>query len=98
MSIIQKWSQSPVAWAAALALILPFALGTVHAAEPAKPAKPPAASDAPVPPPTIDSNGDGKMDAWDRDSNGVADAWDTNGDAKPDQFDNDGDGKPDPAR
>ena len=73
MSITRKWSQSPVAWAAALALILPFAFGTVHAAEPAKPAKPAASAEAPVPPPTLDSDGDGKMDAWDRDGNGKAD-------------------------
>lgn len=92
MSITRKWSQSPVVWAAALALILPFAFGTVHAAEP------PASAEEPVPPPTIDSNGDGKPDAWDRDGNGAADAWDTNGDAKPDLFDNNGDGKPDAER
>jgi hypothetical protein len=48
-----------------------------------------------VPPPTMDTNEDGKADAWDRDANGVPDAWDNNGDAKPDLFDNDGDGKPD---
>jgi hypothetical protein len=50
---------------------------------------------AEIPPPTIDSDGDGKMDAWDRDANGVADAWDTNADGKPDKMDNNGDGKPD---
>lgn len=96
MSIPRKWSQSPVAWMAALALILPFAFGAVHAAEPAKPVKP--EMEKPIPPPTIDSNGDGKADAWDRDANGKADAWDSNGDGKPDQFDNDGDGKPDTSR
>ncbi len=48
-----------------------------------------------VPPPTIDSNEDGKADAWDRDGNGTPDAWDVNGDGKPDKFDDDGDGKPD---
>ncbi len=48
-----------------------------------------------VPPPTIDSNEDGKADAWDRDANGTPDAWDVNGDGKPDKFDDDGDGKPD---
>ncbi len=48
-----------------------------------------------IPPPTMDTNGDGRTDAWDRDSNGVADAWDTNNDDKPDALDNDGDGKPD---
>lgn len=48
-----------------------------------------------VPPPTIDSNEDGKPDAWDRDGNGTPDAWDVNGDGKPDKLDDDGDGKPD---
>jgi hypothetical protein len=48
-----------------------------------------------VPPPTMDTNEDGKPDAWDRDANGIPDAWDTNGDGKPDLMDNDGDGKPD---
>lgn len=48
-----------------------------------------------VPPPTIDSNEDGKADAWDRDANGTPDAWDVTGDGKPDKFDDDGDGKPD---
>jgi hypothetical protein len=48
-----------------------------------------------VPPPTIDSNEDGKPDAWDRDGNGKPDAWDTNGDGKPDVMDDNGDGKPD---
>lgn len=95
MSISLKWSQSPMAWVAAMALILPFAVGAVHATEPTKTASP---ADTPTPPPTIDSNGDGKPDAWDRDGNGKADAWDTNGDAKPDLFDNDGDGKPDAER
>lgn len=48
-----------------------------------------------VPPPTMDTNEDGKADAWDRDANGIPDAWDTNNDGKPDLLDNDGDGKPD---
>lgn len=48
-----------------------------------------------TPPPTIDTDGDGKADAWDRDGNGIADAWDTDGDGKPDLFDDNGDGKPD---
>jgi len=48
-----------------------------------------------IPPPTIDTDGDGKPDAWDRDGDGAPDAWDTNGDGRPDQLDNDGDGKPD---
>lgn len=53
------------------------------------------APESSVPPPTIDSNEDGKADAWDRDANGTPDAWDVNGDGKPDKFDDDGDGKPD---
>lgn len=65
---------------------------TFYGAAFAQPAPPPEGS---VPPPTIDSNEDGRPDAWDRDGNGVPDAWDVNGDGKPDRFDNDGDGKPD---
>lgn len=89
-----------VAATLAIFFILPFAAGIVHAAEPPKPAKPAADSmparvpDKP-PPPTIDTNNDGKADAWDRDANGVPDAWDLNDDGKPDLLDNDGDGKPD---
>lgn len=48
-----------------------------------------------IPPATIDSDGDGIADAWDRDGDGRADAWDTNGDGMPDAMDNDGDGQPD---
>ncbi len=48
-----------------------------------------------VPPPSMDTNKDGKPDAWDRDANGIADAWDVNGDGQPDQVDNNGDGRPD---
>ncbi len=77
-----------VALFSAMALILPFAAGIVHAAEP-------ASAEKPVPPPTIDTNSDGKADGWDRDGNGLVDAWDTNGDNKPDRFDDNGDGKPD---
>ncbi len=89
-----------VATALALALILPFAFGMVSAAEPPKPSTSADKSGAPagekaVPSPTIDSNQDGKPDAWDRDANGMADAWDINGDNKPDLFDDNGDGKPD---
>jgi hypothetical protein len=61
-------------------------------------APPPPSSSAPegdVPAPTIDTNKDGKPDAWDRDGNGIADAWDENGDNKPDVMDDDGDGRPD---
>ena len=43
----------------------------------------------------IDTNGDGKPDAWDTNGDGKADAWDTNGDGNPDAVDADGDGKPD---
>ncbi len=53
------------------------------------------APESEVPPPTIDTNEDGKADAWDKDANGVADAWDTDGDGKPDAWDKNGDGKPD---
>jgi hypothetical protein len=56
---------------------------------------PAPAPEGTVLPPTIDSNEDGKADAWDRDGNGTPDAWDVNGDGKPDKFDDDGDGKPD---
>jgi hypothetical protein len=85
---------------AAVALILPFAVGIVHAAEPVG-AKGKAVAAAPItvekslPPPTIDTNKDGKADAWDRDANGLVDAWDTNNDDKPDVFDDNNDGQPD---
>ena len=49
-----------------------------------------------VPPPTIDTDGDGKADGWDRDGDGRADVWDSDGDGQPDLVDDDGDGKPDP--
>lgn len=48
-----------------------------------------------IPAPTIDTDGDGLMDAWDRSGNGRPDAWDSDGDGQPDLLDNDGDGKPD---
>jgi len=51
--------------------------------------------DQSVPPATIDTNGDGKADAWDRDGNGQPDAWDTDGDGAPDKVDDNGDGQPD---
>ena len=59
-------------------------------------AEPPTAATKPNPP-TIDSNGDGKADAWDRNADGKADAWDANGDGKPDSWDDDFDGVADPA-
>lgn len=48
-----------------------------------------------IPAATIDTDGDGIMDAWDRSGDGTPDAWDTDGDGQPDALDNDGDGKPD---
>ena len=91
-------SNNRVAATLALLFVIPFAAGIVHAAEPTKPTAEKMATSAPAkppPPPTIDTNKDGKADAWDRDANGLPDAWDTNGDAKPDLFDDNGDGKPD---
>jgi hypothetical protein len=81
--------------AAALTLVLPFSLGVAQAAVTA--GGPDKGTNAGATPPaaTIDTNGDGKADAWDRDGNGSADAWDTNGDGKPDRYDTNGDGKPD---
>ena len=78
----------------ALSSLAIFALTTpvfagLSAVEPSEKTK------AEIPPPTIDSNGDGQPDAWDRDANGVPDAWDTNADGQPDELDNNGDGKPD---
>jgi hypothetical protein len=87
-----------IAAAFTLLLIMPFAAGIVHAADPAKPATDKmstTAPDKPLSPPTIDTDKDGTADAWDRDANGVPDAWDLNGDGKPDVLDNNGDGKPD---
>ncbi|MDE8650684.1 hypothetical protein [Novosphingobium album (ex Liu et al. 2023)] len=83
---------------AAFALIAPLTLGVAYAqdAQPAEPEAAPA-ENAATPPATLDTNGDGKMDAWDRDANGAADAWDTNGDGTPDAVDTNGDGKPDAA-
>jgi hypothetical protein len=85
-----------VAGKVALALVLPLTAGVAFAAAPAGGAG--AAQDPASAPATIDTNNDGKADAWDRDSNGTADAWDKNGDGKPDKFDDDGDGKPDKSR
>ncbi len=90
-----------VATALALTFILPFAAGIVRAEQSTTTAKPATdkmatpADEKPVPAPTIDTNNDGKADAWDRDANGLPDAWDVNNDAKPDLFDDNGDGKPD---
>lgn len=62
-----------------------------HAAEPESPDD----MQAEIPAPTIDSDGDGTMDAWDRSGDGQADAWDSDGDGQPDLLDDDGDGQPD---
>lgn len=83
-----------VAAALALFFVLPFAAGLVRAAETAPPAPIP---DKP-PPPTIDTNNDGKADAWDRNGDGLPDAWDVNADGLPDLLDDNGDGKPDDKR
>ncbi len=48
-----------------------------------------------IPAPTIDTDGDGLMDAWDRSGDGQPDAWDSDGDGQPDLLDDDGDGQPD---
>ncbi|MGB3722228.1 MAG: hypothetical protein WA979_05340 [Pacificimonas sp.] len=48
-----------------------------------------------VSPATLDTDGDGRMDGWDRDGDGKADAWDTDGDDAPDRYDEDRDGEPD---
>ncbi len=64
---------------------------TAHAAEP-------ELSDdhrSEIPTPTIDTDGDGILDAWDRSGDGRPDAWDSDGDGQPDLLDDDGDGKPD---
>ena len=62
-----------------------------HAAEPKATDEVPSE----IPAPTIDTDGDGKMDAWDRSGDGQPDAWDSDGDGQPDLLDDDGDGKPD---
>ena len=43
-----------------------------------------------IPAATIDSDGDGTMDAWDSDANGQPDLLDTDGDGRPDQPEDDG--------
>lgn len=62
-----------------------------HAADPKSPDVVPSE----IPAPTIDTDGDGKMDAWDRSGDGQPDAWDSDGDGQPDLLDGNGDGKPD---
>ncbi len=79
------------------AALFALSVGTAQAQDAPKPAEKMTAPapEGTVSPPTMDTNEDGKPDAWDRDANGVPDAWDTNGDGKPDVMDDDGDGKPD---
>ena len=48
-----------------------------------------------IPAATIDSDGDGTMDAWDRNADGQPDAWDSDADGQPDLVDDNGDGQPD---
>lgn len=60
---------------------------TAHAAEP-------EFSDdkrSEIPAPSIDTDGDGIVDAWDRSGDGRPDVWDSNSDDQPDLLD----GKPD---
>ncbi|MEJ5975908.1 hypothetical protein WG901_04635 [Novosphingobium sp. PS1R-30] len=81
----------------AMALALPLTVGVAQAVEPASAAVGPdhTHSATSQPAATLDTNADGKPDAWDRDSNGTPDAWDTNADGKPDRYDTNSDGKPD---
>ena len=91
-----SFSRTAVRGIAGLALILPFTVGTAFAdTAGGEDGDTAAETEMPALPATIDSDGDGVADAWDRNSDGSADAWDTNGDGKPDLFDDDGDGKPD---
>ena len=92
MSKFNKSVALPIA-----ATLFALSLGTAQAQDAPKPAEKMTAPapEGQVPPPTMDTNEDGKADAWDRDANGVPDAWDTDGDGKPDVMDDDGDGKPD---
>ena len=64
--------------------------GTAYAqTAPEAPPAPDAPTTAPapekaVPAPNVDTDADGKPDAWDTDGDGKADAWDKDGDGKPD--------------
>ncbi|WP_228243917.1 VCBS repeat-containing protein [Porphyrobacter sp. GA68] len=51
-----------------------------------------------TPSPTLDTDGDGKPDAWDTTGDGRANLWDLDGDGEPDAADTDGDGRPDQYR
>ncbi len=80
-------------------IIVTTALAALVCAGPSLAQEPAPSSQAPsngtVPPPTLDTNGDGVMDAWDQRGDGRADTWDTDGDGRPDQVDSDSDGLPD---
>lgn len=74
----------------ALALVaLPVAAPAQHGAE--EIGEPPSS----IPAPTIDTDGDGTPDAWDRNGDAAPDAWDVDQDGMPDLIDEDGDGEPD---
>tara|TARA_R110000824_G_scaffold30860_2_gene101003 strand:- start:9757 stop:9993 length:237 start_codon:yes stop_codon:yes gene_type:complete len=64
---------------------------TAYAAEPESPDD----MQSEIPAPTIDSDGNGILDAWDRSGDGQPDAWDKDGDGQPDMLDDNGDGEPD---
>ena len=81
-----------LASAAAMALVAAMSTASMATPEPVA-AGGDKAKGAPAP--TLDSNGDGKPDAWDRNGDGKPDAWDKNGDGKPDAYDDDNDGQPD---
>ncbi|MEP2989817.1 MAG: hypothetical protein ABJN65_05345 [Parasphingorhabdus sp.] len=82
--------RNPSLWATAIGAATLTAIPVLAQNAPEAPAKP-------TPPPaTIDTDGDGVMDAWDQRGDGKPDTWDTDGDGKPDAFDQDGDGAPDP--
>lgn len=85
-------SRISLASVAAMALVAGLSTGSAVASESAAGGGEKAKQ---VPAPTIDSNGDGKADAWDRNGDGKADAWDRDGDGKPDAHDDNGDGQPD---
>ncbi|QLC25016.1 hypothetical protein HFP57_08250 [Parasphingopyxis algicola] len=76
-------------------LILPAVMAMAIGVTPALADSQESAEGQQVPPPTIDTNGDGTPDAWDRDGDGRPDAWDRDGDNMPDMVDDDGDGEPD---
>lgn len=76
---------------------VPSTMSDPMAKAPAPPTAPPPPDVPRIPPPNIDTTGDGTLDAWDLDDDGKADLYDTNGDGRPDKADNDGDGTPETA-